>query len=161
MKLKRTHMCGVLSKKNIGEEVILSGWVQRRRDLGGLIFVDLRDITGIMQIVFDNDISPIVFENAERLGSEYVITVKGKIYERESINPNMPTGEIEVFAEELEILNQSETPPIYIKDDDDVSENLRLKYRYLDLRKPAMQRNLILRHKIARVVRNFLSDEGF
>lgn len=161
MKLKRTHMCGVLSKKNIGDEVILSGWVQRRRDLGGLIFVDLRDITGIMQIVFDNDISQVAFENAEQLGSEYVITIKGKVYERESINPNMPTGEIEVFAEEMEILNQSETPPIYIKDDDDVSENLRLKYRYLDLRKSTMQGNLMLRHKTAQIVRNFLSDEGF
>ncbi|HZK38136.1 MAG TPA: aspartate--tRNA ligase [Clostridia bacterium] len=161
VKLKRTHMCGVLSKKNIGDEVILSGWVQRRRDLGGLIFVDLRDITGIMQIVFDNDISQVAFENAEQLGSEYVITIKGKVYERESINPNMPTGEIEVFAEEMEILNQSETPPIYIKDDDDVSENLRLKYRYLDLRKSTMQGNLMLRHKTAQIVRNFLSDEGF
>lgn len=161
MKLKRTHMCGVLSKKNIGDEVILSGWVQRRRDLGGLIFVDLRDITGIMQIVFDNDISQVAFENAEQLGSEYVITIKGKVYERESINPNMPTGEIEVFAEEMEILNQSETPPIYIRDDDDVSENLRLKYRYLDLRKSTMQGNLMLRHKTAQIVRNFLSDEGF
>lgn len=161
MKLKRTHMCGVLSKKNIGDEVVLSGWVQRRRDLGGLIFVDLRDITGIMQIVFDNDISQVAFENAEQLGSEYVITIKGKVYERESINPNMPTGEIEVFAEEMEILNQSETPPIYIRDDDDVSENLRLKYRYLDLRKSTMQGNLMLRHKTAQIVRNFLSDEGF
>ena len=154
-------MCGTLNKKNIGDEVILSGWVQRRRDLGGLIFVDLRDITGIMQIMFDSDVSQAAFENAEQLGSEYVITVKGKVYKRESINPNMPTGEIEVFAEEMEILSQSETPPIYIKDDDDVSENLRLKYRYLDLRKPAMQSNLILRHKTAQVVRNFLSNEGF
>jgi len=161
VKLKRTHMCGTLNKKNIGDEVILSGWVQRRRDLGGLIFVDLRDITGIMQIMFDSDVSQAAFENAEQLGSEYVITVKGKVYKRESINPNMPTGEIEVFAEEMEILSQSETPPIYIKDDDDVSENLRLKYRYLDLRKPAMQSNLILRHKTAQVVRNFLSNEGF
>ncbi|MDI9475782.1 MAG: aspartate--tRNA ligase [Natronincolaceae bacterium] len=161
MRLKRTCMCGTLSKKNIGDEVMLSGWVQRRRDLGGLIFVDLRDITGIIQIVFDNNISQTAFKDAEQLGSEYVITVKGKVYERQSINPNMPTGQIEVFAEDMEILNQSETPPIYIKDDDDVSENLRLKYRYLDLRKPAMQGNLILRHKTAQVTRNFLSGEGF
>jgi aspartyl-tRNA synthetase len=161
VRLKRTCMCGTLSKKNIGDEVMLSGWVQRRRDLGGLIFVDLRDITGIIQIVFDNNISQTAFKDAEQLGSEYVITVKGKVYERQSINPNMPTGQIEVFAEDMEILNQSETPPIYIKDDDDVSENLRLKYRYLDLRKPAMQGNLILRHKTAQVTRNFLSGEGF
>ena len=161
MKLKRTHMCGTPAKEDIGDEVILSGWVQRRRDLGGLIFVDLRDMTGIMQIVFDNDISRSAFKSAEQLGSEYVITIKGKIYERESKNPNMPTGEIEVFAEEIEILNQSETPPIYIKDDDDVAENLRLKYRYLDLRKFTMQNNLILRHKVTQAVRNFLSNEGF
>lgn len=161
MKLKRTHMCGTLTKEDIGDEVILSGWVQRRRDLGGLIFVDLRDMTGIMQIVFDNDISRSAFKSAEQLGSEYVITIKGKIYERESKNPNMPTGEIEVFAEEIEILNQSETPPIYIKDDDDVAENLRLKYRYLDLRKFTMQNNLILRHKVTQAVRIFLSNEGF
>lgn len=111
MRLKRTCMCGTLSKKNIGDEVMLSGWVQRRRDLGGLIFVDLRDITGIIQIVFDNNISQTAFKDAEQLGSEYVITVKGKVYERQSINPNMPTGQIEVFAEDMEILNQSETPP--------------------------------------------------
>ncbi|HZJ76102.1 MAG TPA: aspartate--tRNA ligase [Oscillospiraceae bacterium] len=161
MKLKRTHMCGILTKKDIGDDVILSGWVQRRRDLGGLIFVDLRDMTGIMQIVFDNDISRSAFKSAEQLGSEYVITIKGKIHERESKNPNMPTGEIEIFAEEMEILNRSETPPIYIKDDDDVAENLRLKYRYLDLRKFTMQGNLILRHKVTQAVRNFLSNEGF
>lgn len=161
MKLKRTHMCGTLTKENIGGEVTLSGWVQRRRDLGGLIFVDLRDMTGIMQIVFDSDISRSAFNSAEQLGSEYVITIKGKIYERESKNPDLPTGEIEVFAEEIEILNQSETPPIYIKDEDDVAENLRLKYRYLDLRKSTMQGNLILRHKVTQAVRNFLSNEGF
>lgn len=154
-------MCGTLNKENIGSQVVLSGWVQRRRDLGGLIFVDLRDITGIMQIVFDKDISQTAFEEAERLGSEYVITIKGKIYERQSKNPNMPTGDIEVFAEEIEILNESETPPIYIRDEDDVSENLRLKYRYLDLRKSTMQGNLILRHQVAQIVRNFLSEEGF
>lgn len=161
MNLKRTHMCGSLNKDNIGEIVTLSGWVQKRRDLGGLIFVDLRDRSGIMQIVFDNKVSEDAFKEAEKLGSEYVITVKGKIYERESKNPNMPTGDIEVFADDIEILNQSQTPPIYIKDDDDVSENLRLKYRYLDLRKSKMQKNLILRHKVAQIVRNFLSNEGF
>lgn len=161
MKLKRTHMCGDLTSENIGQEVSLSGWVQRRRDLGGLIFVDLRDRTGLMQIVFDKDISETAFKRAEELGSEYVITIKGKVHERESKNPNMATGDIEVFAEEIQILNESETPPIYIKDDDDVSENLRLKYRYLDLRKSTMQGNLILRHRLAQIIRNFLSGEGF
>lgn len=154
-------MCGSLNRNNVGEVITLSGWVQKRRDLGGLIFVDLRDRSGVMQIVFDNKVSEDAFKEAEQLGSEYVITVKGKIYERESKNPNMPTGDIEVFAEDIEILNQSQTPPIYIKDDDDVSENLRLKYRYLDLRKSKMQKNLILRHKVAQIVRNFLSNEGF
>jgi len=117
-------MCGTLNKENIGDIVTLSGWVQKRRDLGGLIFVDLRDRSGLMQIVFDNDVSEAAFKNAETLGSEYVVTVKGKVHERQSKNPNMPTGDIEIFAEEIEILNQSQTPPIYIKDDDDVSENL-------------------------------------
>lgn len=154
-------MCGDLTSENIGQEVSLSGWVQRRRDLGGLIFVDLRDRTGLMQIVFDKDISETAFKRAEELGSEYVITIKGKVHERESKNPNMATGDIEVFAEEIQILNESETPPIYIKDDDDVSENLRLKYRYLDLRKSTMQGNLILRHRLAQIIRNFLSGEGF
>ncbi len=161
MILKRSNMCGTLNKENIGQLVTLSGWVQRRRDLGGLIFVDLRDRTGLLQVVFDNEISEDAFKKAEQLGSEYVISVKGKVYQRQSINPNIPSGEIEVFAEEMEVLNQSQTPPIYIKDDDDVAENLRLKYRYLDLRKPSMQKNLILRHRVAQVVRNFLSGEGF
>lgn len=159
--LKRTHMCGTLNSQNIGEKIVLNGWIQKRRDLGGLIFVDLRDRTGLVQIVFDKDISLEAFNNAEGLGSEYVIAVSGKVYKRHSINPNMATGEIEVFAEELQILNVAETPPIYIKDDDDVSENLRLKYRYLDLRKPSMQKNLIFRSKVANIIRNFLVQEGF
>ncbi|MZQ76132.1 MAG: aspartate--tRNA ligase [Peptoclostridium sp.] len=159
--LKRTHYCGSLRDKNIGEEVVLMGWVQRKRNLGGLIFVDLRDRDGITQIVFDTDISQDAFNKAEKLGSEYVIAVRGNVFERESKNPNMPTGDIEVFAQEIRVLNSAQTPPIYIKDDDDVSEALRLKYRYLDLRKPSMQRNFILRHKVAGIVRNYLSDNGF
>ncbi|SDK55803.1 aspartate--tRNA ligase [Natronincola ferrireducens] len=159
--IKRTHECGTLKVQNIGEQVSLNGWVQKRRDLGGLIFVDLRDRSGLVQIVFDKDISLEAFEMAEELGSEYVIAVRGKIYKRQSINPNIPTGEIEIFAESLQILNTAETTPIYIKDDDDVSENLRLKYRYLDLRKSSMQYNLIFRSKVANIVRNFLSQEGF
>ena len=123
------------------------GWVQKKRNLGGLVFVDLRDRGGICQIVFDTDVDKEAFEKAEKLGSEYVIAVKGEVRERQSKNPNMPTGDVEVFANELRLLNKSETPPIYIKDDDDVSESLRLKYRYLDLRKPKMQRNLMLRAK--------------
>lgn len=160
-KLKRSYMAGNLRKEHVDEEVTLMGWVQKRRDLGGLIFVDLRDRTGLAQVVFDIDISKEAFEKAGKLGSEYVIAVKGRVKPRQSINPNLPTGEIEVFAEKLEILNSAETPPIYIRDDDEVSENLRLKYRYLDLRKPGMQKNLIIRHQTAITVRNFLNREGF
>ncbi|MBM7613900.1 aspartate--tRNA ligase [Alkaliphilus hydrothermalis] len=159
--LKRTHMGGTLRSEHIEEKVALMGWVQKRRDLGGLIFVDLRDRSGIVQIVFDKDVSEEAFTMAEGLGSEFVIAVEGRVFKRQSINPNIPTGDIEIFAETLQILNESETPPIYIKDDDVVSENLRLKYRYLDLRKPSMQKNLIIRHETAKLVRNFLSDEGF
>ncbi|MCQ4699203.1 OB-fold nucleic acid binding domain-containing protein, partial [Paeniclostridium sordellii] len=129
--LKRTHYCGDLRESNKGEEVVLMGWVQKKRNLGGLVFVDLRDRSGICQINFDTDVNEEAFAKAEKLGSEYVIAIKGKVAERSSKNLNIPTGDIEVFATELKILNKSETPPIYIKDDDNVSEELRLKYRYL------------------------------
>ena len=159
--LKRTHYCGDLRESNIDEEVVLMGWVQKKRNLGGLVFVDLRDRSGICQIIFDTDVNADAFAKAEKLGSEYVIAIKGKVAERSSKNPNLPTGDIEVFATELRLLNKSETPPIYIKDDDNVSEELRLKYRYLDLRKPSMQRNLILRSKVANIVRNYLTENNF
>ncbi|CEQ25057.1 aspartyl-tRNA ligase [[Clostridium] sordellii] len=159
--LKRTHYCGDLRKSNIGEEVVLMGWVQKKRNLGGLVFVDLRDRSGICQIIFDTDVNEEAFAKAEKLGSEYVIAIKGKVAERSSKNPNLPTGDIEVFATELKLLNKSETPPIYIKDDDNVSEELRLKYRYLDLRKPSMQKNLMLRSRVANIVRNYLSENNF
>ena len=159
--LKRTHYCGDLRESNIGEEVVLMGWVQKKRNLGGLVFVDLRDRSGICQIIFDTDVNEEAFSKAEKLGSEYVIAIKGKVAERSSKNPNIPTGDIEVFATELKLLNKSETPPIYIKDDDNVSEELRLKYRYLDLRKPSMQKNLMLRSRVANIVRNYLSENNF
>ena len=159
--LKRTHYCGDLREANIDEEVVLMGWVQKKRNLGGLVFVDLRDRSGLCQIIFDTDINAEAFAKAEKLGSEYVVAVKGKVAERSSKNPNMPTGDIEVFATELKVLNKSETPPIYIKDDDNVSEELRLKYRYLDLRKPSMQKTLMLRSKVANIVRNYLSQNNF
>ncbi len=158
---KRTSYAGDLRASDIGKEVIIMGWVQKKRNLGGLVFVDLRDRAGIAQVVFDTEVSEEAFKKAEKLGSEYVIAVKGKVCERQAKNPNMPTGDVEIFAKELRVLNQSQTPPIYIKDDDEVSEALRLKYRYLDLRKPKMQRNLMLRHKVANVVRNYLSDNYF
>ena len=148
--LKRTHYCGDLRMDNVGEEVILNGWVQKKRNLGGLVFVDLRDIRGISQIIFDADVNKDAFEKAEKLGSEYVIAVKGIVRERQSKNPNMATGDIEISATELRVLSKSQTPPIYIKDDDNVSEDKRLKYRFLDLRKPSMQNNLIMRSKVAR-----------
>jgi len=160
-KLRRTHMCGKLTIENEGQEVILMGWVQKRRNLGSLIFVDLRDTTGIIQVVFDNSISEDAFNKADKIRGEYVLAVRGKVFKRQSINKELPTGEIEIFVEELKILDEAETPPIYIKDNDDVSESMRLKYRYLDLRKPSMQNNLKVRHKVAKIVRDYLDENSF
>ncbi len=159
--LKRTHMCGVLTEKNIDEGVVLNGWIQKRRNLGGLIFCDLRDKTGIVQIVFDDTIPEELFQKADSLRSEFVVGIRGTVKERQAKNKELPTGDIEVFAHELMIYSEADTPPIYIKDDDDVSENLRLKYRYLDLRKGKMQRNLTFRHQITKVAREFFDSEGF
>ena len=159
--LKRTHYCGDLRATNIDEEVVLMGWVQKKRNLGGLVFVDLRDRSGLCQIIFDTDVNAEAFAKAEKLGSEYVIAVTGKVSERSSKNPNLPTGDIEIVATSLKVLNKSETPPIYIKDDDNVSEELKLKYRYLDLRKPSMQQKLMIRSRIANIVRNYLSSNNF
>ena len=159
--LKRTHYCGDLRATNIDEEVVLMGWVQKKRNLGGLVFVDLRDRSGLCQIIFDTDVNAEAFAKAEKLGSEYVIAVTGKVSERSSKNPNLPTGDIEIVATSLKVLNKSETPPIYIKDDDNVSEELKLKYRYLDLRKPSMQQKLMTRSRIANIVRNYLSSNNF
>lgn len=158
---KRTDMCGDLRMEDAGREVVLNGWAAKKRNLGGLIFVDLRDRTGITQIVFDDKTEKSVFELADTVKSEYVIGVKGTVAERESKNSKIPTGDIEVRATELTVYSTADTPPIYVKDDDNVDENLRLKYRFLDLRKPKMQRNLAFRHKVAQVTRRFFSDEGF
>ncbi|NLY85172.1 MAG: aspartate--tRNA ligase [Tissierellia bacterium] len=159
--LRRTIMCGELRPEHVGKEVVLMGWVQRERNLGSIIFVDLRDTTGICQIVFDNTVSDEVFSKAEKVRAEYVLAVRGKVRIRQSINKDIPTGEVEVLAEELKILDEAETPPIYIKDDDNVSESMRLKYRYLDLRKPSMQERLKIRAKTAKVVRDFLTENNF
>ena len=159
--LRRTHMCGSLRFDNENEEVILMGWVQKRRNLGSLIFVDLRDTTGISQVVFDSDVSEEAFKKAEKIRSEFVIAIRGKVKERVSKNPALLTGDIEVFVEELKILDESQTPPIYIKDNDDVSESMRLKYRYLDLRKSSMQNKLKIRHKTTKVLREFLDSNNF
>lgn len=158
---KRTIYCGDIRNKDIGKEACLNGWVQKSRDLGSIVFVDLRDRAGICQIVFDENTDKKVYDKATKLGSEYVIAVKGKVRERSSKNPDLPTGDVEVYAEDMMIISVSDTPPIYVKDDDEVSENLRLKYRYLDLRKPSMLENFKTRHKITQIVRNFLSQEGF
>ncbi|MBE6020835.1 MAG: aspartate--tRNA ligase [Clostridiales bacterium] len=159
--MKRTNMCGELRIEDSGKRVTVNGWVQKRRNLGGLVFCDLRDKSGIIQIVFDKDIDNDAFEAADKLRSEYVIGVTGTVREREAKNSDLPTGDVEIFADGLTIYSEAETPPIYIKDDDDVGENLRLKYRFLDLRKPHMQNNLMFRHKITKCVRNFFDGEGF
>ena len=159
--MKRSHYCGVLRDEHIGSTVVLKGWVQRKRNLGGLIFVDLRDREGIAQIVFDTTVSQAAFDLAETLRGEFVIEVQGTVRLRESINNTIPTGRIEVFADNLIIINESEIPPIHVQDDDDAGERLRLKYRYLDLRKPKMQQKLRLRSRVTQIVRNFLEQEGF
>lgn len=158
---KRSHMCGELRETDIGQDVVLNGWIQKRRNLGGLIFCDLRDKTGITQIVFNDKIPKELFDRADTLRSEYVVGVKGKVAERESKNPDLPTGNIEVLASDLIIYSTADTPPIYIKDDDKVDDNLRLKYRYLDLRKKKMQDNLTFRHDLAKLTRDYFSEHGF
>ncbi|WP_311516230.1 aspartate--tRNA ligase [uncultured Anaerococcus sp.] len=160
MEFKRTNMCGDLRIENVGDSVVLMGWVAKKRNLGSLVFVDLRDKTGITQIVVREEDS----ENYERtrgISQEYVLEVKGKVSERESKNGEIPTGDIEIIAEKINILDKAKTPPIYIKDDDDVSENLRLKYRYLDMRKPSVQRNLKLRSDIVRTIREYMYNHDF
>jgi len=159
--LKRTCMCGEVFEDKVGQKVTVMGWVQRRRDLGGLIFIDLRDRTGIVQVVFGDEINKEAFEKAHSIRSEYVLAVTGEVVLRESPNPNMPTGKVEIKAEQLKILSESETPPIYIKENLDASEAIRLKYRYLDLRRPDLQRNLMIRHRAAKVVRDFFDENGF
>ena len=156
-------MCGELTSQDLGQEVVLMGWVQRRRDLGGLIFVTLRDRTGIIQLVFDQEESESLFHKASGLRSEYVIASRGEVVSRapEAINPKMATGSIEIKVKELRIISKSETPPFYIEDNTNVGEALRYKYRYLDLRRPEMQRNLMIRHRIANTVRSFLNERGF
>ena len=161
--LKRTDYCGDLKKRDVDREVTLLGWVQRRRDLGGLIFVELRDRQGMVQVVFNPEVSPEAHEKAQFLRSEYVVGVQGTVVARPegTVNPKLKTGEIEVIAKELKILNVSKTPPFLIEGEEEVAENTRLKYRYLDLRKPGLQRNLILRHNVAKEVRNYFDRLGF
>lgn len=159
--LRRTHRCGVLRSSDIGNEVVLMGWVQKRRNLGSLIFVDLRDSSGITQVVFDGDFDAAAFDAAQVLRGEFVIAVTGEVRERFSKNPNMPTGDIEVFVKNLKVLSESEVPPIHIDDEDNAGERLKLEYRYLDLRKPRMQSILQLRHNVSRALSQYLDQKGF
>ncbi len=161
--MKRTHMCGELTAADEGKTVVLTGWTAKNRLLGGLIFLTLRDRTGIVQISFNDETDREVFKKAERVRSEYVLAVRGKVAKRtkENINPDMKTGEIEVMAEEIRILNESETPPFYIEEGIDTNDALRLKYRYLDLRRPDMQRNMVMRHRVAKIARDYFDEQGF
>jgi aspartyl-tRNA synthetase len=161
--LKRTIMNGHIAEKNIGDTVVLTGWVAKARNLGSLIFVDLRDRTGIVQLVFDSTVDEDVFNKAEKIRNEYVLCVKGVVRprEKEAINTKMATGMVEVYVNDLRILSEAETPPIHVDDKAVTGEVNRLKYRYLDLRKPSIQKNLILRHEVARYARNFFADNGF
>lgn len=161
--MKRTCRCAELSEKNIGEEVTMMGWIQKQRNKGGIIFVDMRDRSGILQVIFeDGEINEADFAKAEKLRSEFVIAVKGKVTARSgAVNENLATGAIELRAEELRVLSESDTPPFPIEADSKTKEELRLKYRYLDLRRPDLQRNLIMRSKVATLIRQFLADEGF
>ena len=157
----RTHTCGQLNMQHVGQNVTLSGWVNKSRDLGGMTFIDLRDRYGITQLVFNMDTNAGLCERARELGREYVIQAKGKVTERSNKNLKMPTGEIEIIVEELNILNASKTPPFTIEEKTDGGDDLRMKYRYLDLRREVVRRNLELRHRMAQEVRKYLSGEGF
>ena len=161
--MKRTHRATELALENVGEVVTLNGWVDSRRDHGGLIFIDLRDRSGIIQVVFSPEVSMDAFHLAEQVRSEYVVAAKGKVCQRpaETENPNLKTGKIEIYVEKMEVYSAARTPPFYIEDGIEVDETLRLKYRYLDLRRPEMRDNLILRHRVIKIMRDFLDRNGF
>ena len=161
--LGRSQYCAAVTEGDTDKEVVLCGWVERRRDHGGLIFIDLRDRTGIVQVVASPDYAETAFKKAEEVRNEYVLAVRGivRLRDEATINEKMKTGKIEIRCEELRILNTSKTPPFYIEDNIDVDEKIRLKYRYLDLRRPEMQNNLIMRHKVKHAMREFLNGRGF
>ena len=159
--LKRTCYCGTLRQENIGEIVTVCGWVQRQRDLGGLIFIDLRDRTGIIQLAFDDNTDKAIFEKASSIRSEFVVMAEGTVRMRSSVNKEIPTGDIELEVTTLKILGKSETPPFEILTDTKANEELRLKYRYLDLRRPNLQNNIMMRHKVTKVTRDYFDENGF
>ncbi len=158
---RRTHYCGDLRETNIGEQVCVMGWVKKSRDLGSLIFIDLRDRSGIVQLAFDENSEKAVFEKAMTIKTEFVVSARGVVRERSSKNPDIPTGNIEIFADSIKVLGESETPPFDITDDCKTNEELRLTHRYLDLRRPVLQNNIIFRAKVTKSVRDYLCDNGF
>ncbi|MCI5168215.1 MAG: aspartate--tRNA ligase, partial [Candidatus Electrothrix sp. GM3_4] len=161
--LRRTHDCNTLGLDNLDQEVVLMGWVLRRRDHGGVIFIDLRDRYGITQVVFNPEINPDVHSKAHQLRSEWVLAITGKVEARpgDMANTKLKTGEIEVRVNDLRILNTSKTPPFPLDEDSEISDNIRLQYRYLDLRRPEIANNLIMRHKASQTVRNYLTEKNF
>lgn len=161
--MKRTHKCSMIGLKDVGLEVTVMGWAYKRRDLGGVIFIDMRDISGIVQVVFRSELDENLFKKAESIRSEYVLAIRGEVVKRapETVNPKIATGEVEIVAKELRILSRAETPPLPIEEGSNVNEATRLKYRYLDLRRPDMQRNLLLRHNVAKIARDYFTENGF
>lgn len=159
--LKRTNYCGELSAADIGKEVVVCGWTQRQRDLGKLIFIDLRDRTGLLQLAFDDSTDRRIFDKAFSVRAEYVLAAKGTVRRRDSVNKKIPTGEIEVFVTDLRVIGAAETPPFEIVENSPVKEDLRLKFRYLDLRRPDMQKNILARHRIVKCARDYFDDNGF
>lgn len=159
--LKRTMMCGEPRESHVGQKITVMGWAQRKRNLGGLVFIDLRDRTGLLQVVFGEAINKEAFEKSDLVKPEFCIAVTGELVMREAANDHLPTGKVELKGAEIKILSESETPPIYIKENLDAAENVRLKYRYLDLRRPDMQKILMIRHKTTKIVRDFLDENGF
>ena len=158
---RRTHYCGDLRESNIGEQVCVMGWVKKARDLGSLVFIDLRDRSGIVQLAFDETTEKAIFEKALELKSEYVVSATGVVRERSSKNPDIPTGNIEIYVSNVRILGESETPPFDITDDCKTNEELRVTHRYLDLRRPVLQNNIMFRAKVTKSVRDYLCDNGF
>lgn len=161
--MKRTHMCGDLRLEHAGQTVTVNGWVDRVRDNGGVLFLLLRDRAGIVQCTFDKSVNADLFDIAFTCRTEFVVAVKGKLVARDAaaINKKMPTGEVEIIAEDIRILSKAETTPFEIDDTKEVGDQIRLKYRYLDLRRPSMQKNLMLRHRVTQVARNYFDEHGF
>ncbi len=159
--LKRSCYCGEVSAADIGKEIVVGGFTQKQRDKGELVFIDLRDRTGIVQLIFDEKSDRAVIAKAKEVRSEYVLMAKGVVRRRESVNPDIPTGEVEIFVTELRILSKAQTPPFHISDNDETNEELRLRYRYLDLRRPSLQKNIIFRAELARAARDYFAENGF